>query len=211
MSDATSAQTRQELQRDLEQAKRTSAELAEVARERGREQLEGAKREMADRADRLADVVESTADQLEQTGGEAIAGYGRSLGTVMRQLAGGLRERDVDEFVRELSSFARQHPGAFLAGSVALGFGISRFFKASTQRSHDDRYYDDELSGDEYGDFDRGSEREYSGDPFVDAEAGDSAEAITGLGTESTPLGGSEPPPRSATQTLEAQRPGGAP
>lgn len=208
MSDATSAETRQELQGDLEQAKRKSAELADVARERGREQLEGAKREMADRADRIADAVESTAEQLEQNGGGAIAGYSRSLGTVMRQLAGGLRERDVDEFARELTSFARQHPGAFLAGSVALGFGISRFFKASTQRSHDDRY-DDEYAVDEYGDLDSDSEREYSGDPFIGAEAGDTAEEITGLGTESTPLGGSEPPPRGAGQTDEALRPGG--
>ena len=194
MSDATSAQTRQEMQRDLERAKRETAELADVARERGREQLDSAKQPVADRAEQIADAVESTADQLEQNGGGAIGGYGRSLATMMRQLAGGLRERDVDEFARELASFARQHPGAFLAGSVALGFGLSRFLKASTSRAHDDTYDYDEDYGDEYSaaatDYDdEESGREYSGDPFVAAEAGDSPEDIAALGTESTSLG----------------------
>jgi len=177
MSDATNTQTRQELQSDLERAKREAAELAGVARERGREQLESAKREAAGRAEQIADAVESTAERLEQDGDGAIGGYGKSLAAMMRELAGGLRERDVDEFARELTSFARRHPGAFLAGSVALGFGISRFFKASTQRSHDGAHHDYD-------------EREYSGDPFVGrAEAGISPEDATGLGTESTSLG----------------------
>jgi hypothetical protein len=168
------------MQSDLERAKRQTEELAGVARERGREQLEGAKRDVADRAERSADAVESTAEQLEQNGGGALGGYGKSLAEMMRQLAGGLRERDVDEFARELSTFARRHPGAFLAGSVALGFGISRFLKASTQRSHHD--YADDVDYDE---------REYSGDPFIrEAEAGDSPEDMTGLGSEAAPLGG---------------------
>jgi hypothetical protein len=55
----------------------------------------------------------------------------------MRQLSGGLRERDVDEFARELGALARRNPGMFLAGSVALGFGVARFFKA---RSPDAAY-----------------------------------------------------------------------
>jgi hypothetical protein len=53
----------------------------------------------------------------------------------MRQLAGGLRERDVEEFARELAALARRNPGVFLAGSVALGFGIARFFKARASHS----------------------------------------------------------------------------
>jgi hypothetical protein len=53
----------------------------------------------------------------------------------MRQLAGGLRERDIDDFARELADLARRNPGVFLAGSVALGFGIARFFKARVPQS----------------------------------------------------------------------------
>ena len=101
-------------------------------------QLEGAKSQVADGAERIADAVERTADELDGDGDGRGLGYGRSLASMMRQLAGGMRERDIDEFATELSSFARQHPGAFLAGSVALGFGISRFMKASNRRAYDD-------------------------------------------------------------------------
>jgi hypothetical protein len=108
-------------------------DLAAAARDRGMEQLENAKGRWADSADRVAAAVDRTADELEGEGGDAtISGFGHSVATLMRQLSGGLRERDVDDFARELGSLARRNPGMFLAGSVALGFGVARFFKART-------------------------------------------------------------------------------
>lgn len=105
-------------------------DLAAAALDRGIEQLEGAKSRWAEGADRVADAVDRTADELEGGDGGAISGFGHSVATLMRQLSGGLRERDVDEFARELGTLARRNPGMFLAGSVALGFGVARFFKA---------------------------------------------------------------------------------
>jgi hypothetical protein len=114
--------------------------LAAAVRERGVEQIEGAKGQLADGAERVAAAVERTADELSDGDG-GLSGFGHSVASLMRQLAGGLRERDVEEFARELGALARRNPGVFLAGSVALGFGIARFFKAratgSTQRDHD--------------------------------------------------------------------------
>jgi hypothetical protein len=46
-----------------------------------------------------------------------------------------LRERDIDDFATELGQLARRNPGVFLAGSVALGFGIARFFKARSPQA----------------------------------------------------------------------------
>jgi hypothetical protein len=122
------------------------ADLAAAARDRGMEQIEGAKGRLAEGAERVADAVERTADELESDGDNAISGFGRSVASVMRQLAGGLRERDVEEFARELSALARRNPGVFLAGSVALGFGIARFFKAHAPQARGDSrgsYYGD--------------------------------------------------------------------
>lgn len=106
------------------------SELAAAARDRGMEQLESAKAQLAEGAERVAAAVERTADELDGDGDGGMSGFGHSAATLMRQLAGGLRERDVEEFARELGSLARRNPGLFLAGSVALGFGIARFFKA---------------------------------------------------------------------------------
>lgn len=122
---------------------RERSDLAAAAIDRGREQLENAKGQLAEGlenakgqlaegAERVAAAVERTAEELEGDGEGAISGFGRSVASLTRQLAGGLRERDIEEFARELATLARRNPGVFLAGSVALGFGIARFFKAHT-------------------------------------------------------------------------------
>jgi hypothetical protein len=107
-----------------------SAGLAAAALDRGKEQIEAAKGQLADEADRVAAAVDRTADDLEGGGDGALSGFGHSVASLMRQLSGGLRERDVEQFARELGGLARRNPGVFLAGSVALGFGVARFFKA---------------------------------------------------------------------------------
>jgi hypothetical protein len=105
-------------------------EVAAAALDRGKEKLEEAKAEIADRADRLADAVDRTSDELHEDGDGAVSGFGHSIASLMRQMSGGLRERDIEQFARELGDLARRNPGVFLAGSVAAGFGIARFFKA---------------------------------------------------------------------------------
>ena len=110
-------------------------DFAAAVRDRGKEQLEGVKGQLAGGAERVAAAVDRTAQQLEGDGDNAISGFGHSVASLMRQLAGGLRERDVEDFARELAALARRNPGVFLAGSVALGFGIARFFKAGTPQS----------------------------------------------------------------------------
>ncbi|MGB7215179.1 MAG: hypothetical protein WBE98_09080 [Gammaproteobacteria bacterium] len=135
-----------DLEREIERTRREAARLAsdaaESAKDRGKETLDEVKRKAAARADEVASALESTASDLESSD-DAIAGYGRSLAELMRRFAGGLRENDIEDFAAELSAFARRNPASFLAGSVALGFGVSRFLKATSARAADD--YDDEI------------------------------------------------------------------
>lgn len=138
-------------------------DIAAAARDRGMEQLETAKAQLAEGAERVAAAVERTADELDGGGGEGMSGFGRSAATLMRQLAGGLRERDVEEFARELGALARRNPGVFLAGSVALGFGIARFFKARSPRGQPNgawRGAEDSREGEDW----RGSSRQSPSD-----------------------------------------------
>lgn len=141
-----------------EERVRAADELAAAARDRGMEELEGAKGQLADNAERVASAVERTADELEGDGDAAISGFGRSVASLMRQMAGGLRERDVEQFADELGALARRNPAVFLAGSVALGFGVARFFKArAPQRSQRDF--------DSRSDFDSEERLDLSGNP----------------------------------------------
>jgi hypothetical protein len=106
-------------------------DLAAAARDSSMEKLEGVKGRLAEGVERIAAAVDRTADNVEADGDDTVSGFGRSLSSLMHQLAGGLRERDVEQFAHELGTMARRNPGVFLAGSVALGFGVARFFKAS--------------------------------------------------------------------------------
>jgi hypothetical protein len=203
MSEATQTQTKQELHDDVERAKREAAGLADVARERGRERLEGAKRRAADETDRVADAVETTAERLESDGDTAIGGYAHSLATMMRQFAGGLRERDINEFASELATFARRQPAAFIAGSVALGFGVSRFLKASSQREHaaDDPDNADDQDGRDALTRGNGDERISAPDTQWRTEPGSATE----LGTDALRAG----PPVSTEHEVTGPLPAG--
>ena len=150
-SGGTSGQTKQEIERTRREASHIASDAAEAARERGREQFDTAKNRTADRAEEIADAIESTASELDSGNGDNISGYGHSMAEMMRRFAGGLREQDIEDFASELAGFARRSPGSFLAGSVALGFGVSRFLKATSDRPSDEYYRGrgDELYADE--------------------------------------------------------------
>jgi hypothetical protein len=187
--------TREELAKD-------AADLAAAARDRGIERIEDAKDQAAEGAERIADAVEHTADELAGDGDDTLSGFGRSAASLMRQLAGGLRERDVEGFARELGAMARRNPGMFLAGSVALGFGMARFFKARGQRlpapsddswSHDGGWRDtNEVEGRRHEDLDAG---EAPLDP-----SGTDTGRMSGASWESTQPAGNGPAAAAAAE-----------
>ncbi|HUQ53178.1 MAG TPA: hypothetical protein VM692_13215 [Gammaproteobacteria bacterium] len=193
--------------------------LAAAARDRGMEQLEGAKGQLAEGAERVASAVERTANELDGDGDGAISGYGHSLANLMRQLAGGLRERDIEQFASELGSLARRNPGMFLAGSVALGFGVARFFKArAPQRRADDTYggyaggsggneWRDRSAQDGYdrGEFDADESLDLSGNP-TRVQRPDDDEANGAIGDSSTEQWARTETPASSTQDSSAAR-----
>jgi hypothetical protein len=169
------------------------AELAAAALDRGKEQLEAAKGQLADGAERVAAAVDRTADELDDDG--SLSGFGHSIASLMRQLSGGLRERDVEQFAGELGTLARRNPGVFLAGSVALGFGIARFFKARPPipTLRDDDWHE---SGARWrsGEPQRG-EREEFAEERVDLSATSMRRRHNGDGEQSAPAtgGGAQP------------------
>src|SRR5690606_41684247 len=115
--------------------------------------LADGKSRAADRAEEMARAADAAASELEKTGDETISGNGHSLASMMRQLAGGLRERDIDDFAAELAQFARRHPAAFLAGSVAVGFGIARVLKSQNGGSFVRRARSETGFYGDYGDY----------------------------------------------------------
>lgn len=64
----------------------------------------------------LSRLTDTVADQLESVG----------------RVVGG---KDLDTIIRDVESFARRNPAAFLSGAAALGFMAARFLKSSSQHA----------------------------------------------------------------------------
>jgi hypothetical protein len=118
-------------------AARRASGLAQRLKEDGRQTLEQRKRSAADRVEEIAQAIDRAGTQFSQNE-PVLADYASRFATTVGNLATRLREGSVDDLVEDTRSFARRNPGLFLAGGIAAGFVLSRFVKASAQRTLED-------------------------------------------------------------------------
>lgn len=107
---------------------------ADDAKSMAKDQGEHYRDAAAENVDAMADSARAAADQLDHGGlGGELSDHITDLADGMSRFSAGLRDKSADEMIRDLRETARNHPAMFLAGSVALGFGISRFARASSR------------------------------------------------------------------------------
>src|SRR5690606_24637823 len=98
-------------------------------------------------------------------------------------LSSSLRERNTDDLIRDASRLARNNPGLFLLGSVAVGFGLARVAEAKRPESGNSPSWDDSQGweGSDWEDY-YGQQRttQYGRNPDVGATTGSSAQSSTG-------------------------------
>jgi hypothetical protein len=82
----------------------------------------------------LAGVVDRMSEELRGQDQESLADYAGQLAGSMKNFAENLRQRNLDELVRDTQQLARSNPALFVMGSVAVGIALSRFLKASAER-----------------------------------------------------------------------------
>ena len=108
-------------------------EAATAAKDHADELLSDATRGAADAATKSSDAMDSLAGSLADSGQDTL---GRAVGAVshrLQQFAAYLDGRDLDSLARDARALAQRHPGLLVAGGLALGFAMSRLFKASAQ------------------------------------------------------------------------------
>lgn len=134
MSDDTGNDTtEQKLKEDARDVKREMGATA-------REQAQSGQHQLADGADALSEAIDAAASSLDHHDREGLARYARELSSNLASAAGQLEGRSVDELARDAKRLARNSPALFMLGSIAVGFGLSRFFKASAERDHHDEH-----------------------------------------------------------------------
>ncbi len=106
--------------------------LFETAREQGTEHLEQYRESAADQIESLARSATSAAEELQDKDTLGLSHYITDVADGLGSFAGILRGKSADELLQQVTRLARDNPALFLTGSIALGFGLSRFLRAST-------------------------------------------------------------------------------
>ena len=131
----------------ISKVKSEAAGVAQDVKRQGQEQFEAHKQTAADQTEKLAAVVDRVSEELKGQDQESLADYAGQLAGSMKSFADSLRERNLDELVKDTQQLARNNPTLFLMGSVAVGIALSRFLKASSQRSGASRHNESEFHG----------------------------------------------------------------
>ncbi|MCW8277329.1 hypothetical protein IMF27_18185 [Pseudomonas sp. PCH199] len=86
----------------------------------------------ADQIEALAKGAKSFVSELEDKDTIGMSDYLTDMAESMTGLAGNLRGKTAEQLLHDAADLARSNPTLFIAGSIALGFGLSRFLKAGS-------------------------------------------------------------------------------
>ena len=124
---------------DMERAGRRLGEearhLGDEARTKGREELEGLRGTAADNLEKLAEGAQAAASTLQRDDVGHLSEYVSDMAARMTSFSSTLRTKSGDEILRDVSRVARENPALFVTGSVAIGFGLARFARASQKKA----------------------------------------------------------------------------
>lgn len=116
-------------------------DAAREAAEKGKGQLEAKKQTAAEGADAAAGAARRAAHELDSQDHEALSRYTREIANGLEGLSERLRGASVDSLLTDARTYARHNPAMFVLGSVAIGFGLSRFLKASSENQRQESTY----------------------------------------------------------------------
>nr|WP_051231800.1 hypothetical protein [Stutzerimonas azotifigens] len=121
-------------------AHEASQHLTEQAKTQGREQFERYRGSAAGEIEKIAQSAKAAATELENQDRPGLSQYVTSAAQYLSEFADDVRAKNADELFHDVTRMARNNPGLFIAGSVALGFGLMRFAKASSERAQSGDY-----------------------------------------------------------------------
>ena len=134
----TSAENRPEQQGaekpepDFQHLKEDVTEALGGARQQADAQFGQYRDTAADQIEALAKGAKSVVSELESSDTLGMSDYLSDIAESMSSLAGNLRGKSAEQLLHDGADLARNNPALFIAGSIALGFGLSRFLKAGT-------------------------------------------------------------------------------
>ncbi|MBA2448178.1 MAG: hypothetical protein H0V51_09140 [Chloroflexi bacterium] len=118
-----------------DQAKDKAGQVTEHAKQQATSRLESGKERAVEGLGTVAHAVRQVGQQLREQEQSTAAQYADKSAEQIEHFSGYLRDKDVDQIVRETEGYARRQPTLFLSGALGLGFLLARFLKSSSQRA----------------------------------------------------------------------------
>jgi hypothetical protein len=137
-----------------EELRQQVRQTADEARETAKSALENQKGEAAHTLHSVADALRESSGHLRGDHHETVAHYTEELAAQVERFSQDLRQKDLDQLLRDAENFARRRPEIVLGGAVALGFLAARFLKSHSP-------YGSSYGRQDYGDYGYGGTGEY--------------------------------------------------
>ncbi|HET8819057.1 MAG TPA: hypothetical protein VFM73_05890 [Xanthomonadaceae bacterium] len=96
--------------------------------------VDDARQGAAGRVEGIAGSIDAAAAHLSQEDMTRLSGYVHDMAQSLTGFSRDLREKSGDEMLRDIKQLAHRNPALFLGGSVAIGFGLSRFARSTRSR-----------------------------------------------------------------------------
>ncbi len=146
-----SSQTQQKVGEVTDQAKQQAGEVVDQAKQQATSQLSSQKDRAVDSLGTVADALRQTGKHLHENDQQGFAQYADKAAERVEQFSGQLRDKDVQEIVRDVERYARQQPAMVLGGAFVLGLLGARFLKSTAQREESGGSGEDRDRGNQSG------------------------------------------------------------
>ncbi|HUP89645.1 MAG TPA: hypothetical protein VM100_09850 [Longimicrobiales bacterium] len=120
----------------IDKAKEALSTVSDRAGEQIETRLSDQKSRAAEKLTGVSDALRTSSQQISQNGQDDIGQYMERAAQQVDRVANYLPSSDVRQMAREVETFARRNPAAFVAGAFVVGFAASRFLKASGGHSY---------------------------------------------------------------------------
>jgi len=119
------------------QVKSQATDLADAAQEQATSYLDEQKGMAAGRIEGVASALRQAGQELAGNDEDTLAQYTNTLAEQLDKFSSSLRDREIGSLIEDAKQLAYRQPELFVAGALAAGFVIGRFFKSSRRASRD--------------------------------------------------------------------------
>jgi len=105
--------------------------LMNTVKQRASEQLDTQKTRATDGLSLIAGAVRQSTQNLRNEQHDGLAQYVERAADQLERFSSTIRDKDLDQLLRETRQLARRQPAIFIGGSFAVGLLAARFLKSS--------------------------------------------------------------------------------